>query len=223
MHMDKKDFGRRIKAERIKKGYTQQSLSDALDVSKTSVTMYEQGQRFPREEVLNDLAQLLDVSIDYLMGLTEIPRITQQPSNRIEKNELNIKVVPVYSAAGAGSGRITQENAVYNMQTLKGDFGVIVEGDSMSPRITPGAVVFVKKVNSFEELKRGEAVVVRINSDEATVKYWDVEPGQGAVLRSENREYTPKFVPFEQFYTNEAAVLGRVVGVYNNEVPNYFE
>ncbi|MNW49075.1 HTH-type transcriptional regulator ImmR [compost metagenome] len=46
----------------------QETLAEKLKVSKSSVGMYERGQREPSHETLLKIADLFDVSLDYLMG-----------------------------------------------------------------------------------------------------------------------------------------------------------
>ena len=53
------------------KNITQQDLAKNLGVSRSIVGMYETGQRMPSFEVLEAIAKIFDVSIDYLVGHTE--------------------------------------------------------------------------------------------------------------------------------------------------------
>ena len=51
---------------------TQEELVKKLDMHKTTYTNYEQGKREPPFELIINLAELYDVSIDYIAGLTNI-------------------------------------------------------------------------------------------------------------------------------------------------------
>lgn len=60
----------RIVELREDKDWTQEKLARRLHVSRSSVLAYEQGVSQPSCEVLLQLAELFDVSLDYLMGRT---------------------------------------------------------------------------------------------------------------------------------------------------------
>lgn len=61
-------IGERIKKRRIEMGYTQQDIGDMLGVSKVSVCGYETGTRTPTMAIFIKLSEILDVSIDYMLG-----------------------------------------------------------------------------------------------------------------------------------------------------------
>ena len=56
-----------MKAVRINKGLTQKALADKMEVSASTVGMYEQGRRIPDANALSKIAAALDVSVDTLM------------------------------------------------------------------------------------------------------------------------------------------------------------
>lgn len=61
-------FGKRLRHIRIKRGYTQQVTADNVLISLRTYQKYEQGSRFPSYEVLLDLSDFFNVSIDWLFG-----------------------------------------------------------------------------------------------------------------------------------------------------------
>ena len=68
-------FADRLRLLRHEKGLSQSELSRILGrVSKSSVNMYERGEREPSFAVLVAIADYFDVDTDYLLGRTEIPR-----------------------------------------------------------------------------------------------------------------------------------------------------
>ena len=62
----------RIKLLREEYNMTQQELADKLDGAKSTVAMYEKGDRKPSLEVLIKLSSIFNCSIDYLMGNSDI-------------------------------------------------------------------------------------------------------------------------------------------------------
>lgn len=59
--------GEKLTALRRKKGLTQAQLAEILDVSRQSVSRWEQDVAFPETEKLIKLSRLLDCSIDFLL------------------------------------------------------------------------------------------------------------------------------------------------------------
>ena len=62
----------RIRELRKEKGITQIELAKLLNVSDRSVGFYETGERDPDTDTLKKLASYFDVSIDYLLGHSDI-------------------------------------------------------------------------------------------------------------------------------------------------------
>ena len=65
-------FSKRLKEIREDKGYTQQELSEAIHVSSGTISHYENGTREPGTETIAQLADFLNVSADYLLGITNV-------------------------------------------------------------------------------------------------------------------------------------------------------
>lgn len=60
-------FGKRLREVRMSRHMTQQVLSDAVGIALRSYQCYEQGVREPSLSTLISLADILDVSTDYLL------------------------------------------------------------------------------------------------------------------------------------------------------------
>lgn len=60
-------MGHRIAALRRNAGMSQAQLARELKVSPSAIGMYEQGRREPAAEILVAMAQLFDVSVDFLL------------------------------------------------------------------------------------------------------------------------------------------------------------
>ena len=61
----------RLKQLRLEKGLTQQQVADELALNSVTYLRYEKGQREPSIELLMAFAVYFDVTIDYLVGLTD--------------------------------------------------------------------------------------------------------------------------------------------------------
>lgn len=64
-------FAERLKEMRIAKGLTRIQLAEQLQVSLRCISYWETGQRECDFETLMRLAQTLDCTADYLLGLSE--------------------------------------------------------------------------------------------------------------------------------------------------------
>lgn len=60
-------FNKRLRQSRMNKKMTQQKMADTLEMSLNAYQKYEQAEREPSLETLVKIADLLDVSIDYLL------------------------------------------------------------------------------------------------------------------------------------------------------------
>jgi len=63
------EFKDRLKYLRLSKGMSQVELAEALGVSHASIGMYESGQRVPRDNIREVIADYFNVDTGYLMGL----------------------------------------------------------------------------------------------------------------------------------------------------------
>lgn len=74
-------LGARIATLRKAAGMNQKQLAQALKISPSAVGMYEQGRRQPSAEILAAIAELFDVTIDFL--------VTGKPGSSSEQEKLS--------------------------------------------------------------------------------------------------------------------------------------
>lgn len=67
---DKEKFGETLKKLRIEKGMSQTDLANLINTNRSTLANYENGNRNPDSEILYNLAKALDVSADYLLGIS---------------------------------------------------------------------------------------------------------------------------------------------------------
>ncbi|MDY3372324.1 MAG: helix-turn-helix transcriptional regulator [Terrisporobacter othiniensis] len=80
-------FGDRLKLLRKNGNYTQKELGEKLNVSGRVIGYYESNERFPDKETLTRLADFFEVSVDYLLGRTDIRNNIKDNKIDINKNE----------------------------------------------------------------------------------------------------------------------------------------
>lgn len=66
-----------LKKLRQEKGITQISLQMKTGIEQALLSKYENGERVPPTETLMILADFYDVSMDYIMGRTDNPKINR--------------------------------------------------------------------------------------------------------------------------------------------------
>ena len=82
-------IGKRLKELRQQKGLTQPELAKRLNISVSSIGMYETDAREPSDEIKTKIADFFNVTVDYLLGIdreygaTSIPEKHQ--AKEIEK------------------------------------------------------------------------------------------------------------------------------------------
>lgn len=80
-------FGDRLRALRTGKGLSQMDFAKQIRISKSSVNMYERGEREPGFETLEVIADYFNVDMDYLLGKSDIVR--KSPVLPIVKSSLS--------------------------------------------------------------------------------------------------------------------------------------
>lgn len=79
---------------REEKGISQQKLADMLNISQQAIFKYEKTANEPDISTLIRLAQIFDVSVDYLIGNTEIrePYNMQLPDTLSEQELMHLRL-----------------------------------------------------------------------------------------------------------------------------------
>ncbi|MBP3854358.1 MAG: helix-turn-helix transcriptional regulator [Ruminiclostridium sp.] len=69
--MFKETFAANLKIARENKRYTQQYVADVLSISRSNIGKYETGTLEPNLETIGQLAELYQVSTDWLFGFVK--------------------------------------------------------------------------------------------------------------------------------------------------------
>lgn len=68
-------FSTRLKELRREHDVSMQKLASYIGMSKSSINMYERGDREPGLKTLEAIADFFNVDIDYLLGKNDVPRL----------------------------------------------------------------------------------------------------------------------------------------------------
>lgn len=74
--------GDRLRSLREEKKLTQEELGKAINVTKVSISGYENSNRNPDIETLHQIADYFEVSSDYLMGRSDVKNPEKKPDGR---------------------------------------------------------------------------------------------------------------------------------------------
>ncbi|WEK54910.1 MAG: helix-turn-helix transcriptional regulator [Candidatus Cohnella colombiensis] len=83
-------IGRRIAFLRDQRGLTQEELATSLGISRAALSHYEKNRREPDTETLSKVADLFQVSLDYLAGRTHQASTTLDTDVRRFADELEL-------------------------------------------------------------------------------------------------------------------------------------
>lgn len=218
-------FSDRFKQLRTERRLSQQNLADQLGFSKSSVNMYERGEREPGLESMETIADYFNVDLDYLMGRSAIPNrndwlksinksVAVEPSQPQMKFDniipISIKRFPLLGDIACGKPIMANEEKELYVEAgtnIHADFCLKAKGDSMiGARIYDGDIVFIRKQ---EMVNNGEIAAVIID-DEATLKRVNYYPEKDLlILKAENSQYEDLVYTGEQL--NHIIILGKAV------------
>lgn len=66
-------FKERLRLTRNQQGFSQKQVADGINITEVGYRNYEGGRRKPNFDVLVSLAHFFNVSLDYLVGLSNNP------------------------------------------------------------------------------------------------------------------------------------------------------
>lgn len=73
-------FSERLRQLRTARDLSQMEFAKQIKISKSSVNMYERGEREPGLETLEKIADYFNVDMDYLLGKADVVRRSSWPS-----------------------------------------------------------------------------------------------------------------------------------------------
>lgn len=197
-------FPQRLKQLRKELGLSQKSLSEHLGVTQQAVGKWETGRSSPDPATLARLAELLETSADYLLGISEQPAEPAAPSLPYAESP-----IPVIGTVRAGYGSLAfEEDYGVEYACVKDPanyFYLVVKGDSMEPRIQDGDLALVHRQPTLEN---GDLGVMVFGEGEGTLKKY-IQRGNAVILQPFNPTYEEKVIRGEEL--NQLFIAGKVV------------
>lgn len=195
----------KLKELRKKKKLTQQDMADLIGVSLVQYFKYEKGVTDITTSTLVKLAQILDCSVDDILGLN--PRISPSNIFPLEKPIM----LPVYGEIAAGVPINTNQSPtgeyIYEDQTYGDGKHIVlrVEGDSMYPDIVDGSYAIIRCQNYAQP---NQIVAVCIDKETATLKKYVPQKNGTVIFQPINPKYSPYVFTAKQMENGDAIILG---------------
>lgn len=223
------DLYKNIKKFRIEQHLTQEKLAEKTGYSdKSMIAKIEKGLIDLPQSKIEQFAEALNVTPAYLMGwdivdpTNEMAKYLAAQNNLVEmrdfyeeklKGKTSTILAPVLGRVAAGVP-IEMITDILDTEELdpkdfpEGDyFGLVINGNSMEPKISEGDVVIVRQQDDVES---GQIAIVTINGDDATCKKV-MKYGSNLRLVSFNPNYEPMQFSAEDVENLPVKIIGRVV------------
>ena len=137
---------------RKQKHMSQAELASLLGVTQQAVGKWESGKSSPDPTTVAKLAEILDTTADYLLGLFD-PTAEGQTEERFFGSYV-YSLIPVIGTVKAGYGALAYEEDYGKEYARVKDpssyFYLVVRGDSMEPRIHDGDLALVHRQDTLE-------------------------------------------------------------------------
>ena len=102
-------FPERLRLLRNARGLSQADFAKQIKISKSSVNMYERGEREPNIDTLEVIADYFNVDMDYLIGKSDIENRSQAAgSPRKDEQKFNPSEI-LFALSRGGEKEITDE------------------------------------------------------------------------------------------------------------------
>lgn len=197
---------------RKREGLSQQELADRLEISRSTIGMYETGKREPDLETLEALADFYNVDMNTLTGNSRSYGFVPP-----EKDTSLCYVQYAGPVAAHFDATPTEEHEFRRIppewlgHRRPEDFFVAsVDGNSMYPHFHHGDEILCLRCSDMGH--SGRVGIIVFGNDEATLKRIDYQPGEDWIdLVPINPEYTIKRLSGADL--EQCRVVGRVIKV----------
>lgn len=206
--MGLKEFiGERIKELRKARGMNQEQLAELLGTTKQTVSRYEKGNRQANQDVLFQLSNIFNVSIDDLFPATD---------DSVEFDYFDTHV-------SAGSPMVAEPVSQYDIKKVsiprhiaerisndKDIKCVKINGESMNNVIPNGSLIGFKPVR-LENLKDGDIVLFNDDYDYSVKRFYNDKNNKRFIFRPDSNDpaFTDYIVEYDK--ADNLMIEGKVV------------
>lgn len=196
-----------LKELRLSKHKTQSDVANGIGMGRTGYTKIENGVQDADTETIAKIADYFGVSVDYLLGRTNISHLPGYLGPVVEN-----KKIPIIGSVKCGPDGLAFEYIDGCVSIDDSYNGNIIafrcKGDSMKDMgIEEGDIAIVRQQDDVES---GEVAVVIVNGDEGTLKRVRKFEG-GIILLPANPNYKERIITGEEL--NTVKIVGKVLEV----------
>lgn len=183
-----------------------QDILKSANMGRNALSHMDNGS-MPKCDNLAKIADLLNVSTDYLLGRTDNPEINRVPVFTPEPVKI-VKIPFIMSKVSAGKGAYIADEPPTELEIdantyPKADMAITIKGDSMQPKYNDGNIILVHKQPCLEN---GQIGIFRLNN-EGYIKKYHIDENNRITLISINTEYPPIPVNERDDFAIEGIVL----------------
>lgn len=212
---------------------TQADISKDLDLNKQTVSSWFRGERIPRMSKIDllcgyfnckrsDIMEEMDPKKKNIIRVYQHSDFQQTGAEKMTSvadifagdESLRIsKRIPVLGRVAAGipisaNEDVTDYLEISGEMALNGEyFGLIIDGDSMEPRMHRGDIAIVRKQEDADD---GDTVIALVNGNDATCKKLRKNKDSIALV-SLNPIYEPMYFSMAEIDETPVRIIGKVV------------
>lgn len=191
-------FAQRMRELRKERGYSQFALAQQLGLTQQAVGKWETGRATPDPQTLAAIASFFHISTDYLLGCDTV----FLPKTKGSRVRIIGTVRAGYGALALEEDYGTEYADVKNPEQY---FYLLVQGDSMEPRISEGDLALIRQQSTLEN---GDLGVVIYADGEATLKKY-IRSDNTVILQPFNPVYQSQIIAGEEL--ERLFIVGKVV------------
>lgn len=190
----------KIREARRAKGWTQKDLADRMGLTQQAIQRYEAGARNIRASVLRQLSETLDVTISYLLGLTD--------EGDQDTAYATVPLVDGGKASEADEGEGHYAVPVDLLRSWPDSFLMRIDDESMNRILPHGCYALVSPCTSIEY--DGQPYALQVGDAAATIKRVHRTPdGLELCPDSTDAAFQPQIVGDTE--ADAVSIVGRVV------------
>lgn len=207
--------GERLREERLRVELSQVDFIKKLDISKTTVFMWEKGQTHPNSLQLEKMGEL-GMDVYYIITGTRLPNSIlpiQQPEDYyfipVYSSDLN-NIYEIFDTPPLHYHAFRKRWIDSHHYVFKRLVSIKVRGDSMEPTLRDGECVLVNRESILP--KTGCIFIVKIGN-ELLPKYVEVLFNGAVIFKSKNSFYREITLIPDDFEKNNVQIIGEVIQI----------
>ncbi len=200
---------------------SQKDMATRLKVGERTYARYENGERVPNIDILNNIAQMGNININWIMSLSDDMFISK---------DNNLIQLPYFkdTYASAGGGAINYSEApvlmAFDVEFIKAKLGItcfedlhIINaiGDSMYPTIKTGELLFINPFKNENNKIKNKDIYVINTLQGILVKRIRVEHPTKAIITLVSDNPADPDIRLEGDEIEACEIIGRVVGHFD--------